>query len=414
MKKPLHRTIALFLSVLFLMPLTIIPVFAVSASSGFYNFSKINSYIEGQFSDVPSSAWFSEYVKNAYELGLFNGTGNNTFSPNNNITIAETITLASRIHNIYSGNSHTFEATTPWYQTYFDYAVSNDIVTGNRSWNFSRNANRAEFANILVKSLPENALFPINSISSIPDVTENTMYYDSIYMLYNAGILKGTDKYGTFNPYSEITRSEAATIVSAIADPTLRRTFTLISEADERQSQVYDTLYREIFVNHNVTVEGLPAFRVISPQNAGNDMYWLAITPNFNEIEVYQEFVSGKYTYFSQLYLTRTGQNYLFRCGVLHRGGNANIVGTVHVDPHGLRPSTNLFFETFTGTSGSVTPGNQAFAQQMAITMLCGSLCRINNVDTEYFSEDFFSVADFGFDEAYFQSKNVTYWVSQN
>ena len=45
--------------------------------------------------------------------------------------------------------------------------------------------------------------------------------------LYNAGILTGSDAAGSFKPTSTIQRSEVATIVTRMADKSLRKTFTL-------------------------------------------------------------------------------------------------------------------------------------------------------------------------------------------
>ena len=48
-----------------------------------------------------------------------------------------------------------------------------------------------------------------------------------VFALYNAGILTGSDKYGTFNPSSNIKRSEVAMIVTRVAIPSARSVFTL-------------------------------------------------------------------------------------------------------------------------------------------------------------------------------------------
>jgi hypothetical protein len=52
-------------------------------------------------------------------------------------------------------------------------------------------------------------------------------------MFYNAGILGGSDDYGTFNPKSNIQRSEVAAIVTRIADVTERKDVTLKVDVTE-------------------------------------------------------------------------------------------------------------------------------------------------------------------------------------
>ena len=44
---------------------------------------------EGQFADVKGGDWFAPSVVSAYEYGLLNGRGENSFAPSGNVTIAE-------------------------------------------------------------------------------------------------------------------------------------------------------------------------------------------------------------------------------------------------------------------------------------------------------------------------------------
>ena len=67
-------------------------------------------------------------------------------------------------------------------------------------------------------------MFLSGSIEDI-DAIENEEVRDCIYTLYNAGILTGSDAYGTFHPDDGITRAEVATIMARIIDPSQRKTF---------------------------------------------------------------------------------------------------------------------------------------------------------------------------------------------
>ena len=72
---------------------------AVGANAAF---EKVNSY-NNNFSDVKDSNWFSANVKTAYELGFMNGKSEGKFDPNGNVTVAEGITMAARVHAIANG-----------------------------------------------------------------------------------------------------------------------------------------------------------------------------------------------------------------------------------------------------------------------------------------------------------------------
>jgi len=208
------------------------------------NFATINSYRQGQFIDVPSNVWFTENVATAYELGLMKGNSPSTFNPSGNVTLAETIAMAARIHSIYLTGTENFEQGTPWYQVYVDYALDNNILD-NEYVDYSRSATRAEFAQILSNSLPEEALSEINIINenAIPDVPSNVSYAASVYKLYRAGILTGNDSSGTFTPAANIGRNAAAAIVTRMADSSLRKSLTLIPPAKWHTEGMYKVGY---------------------------------------------------------------------------------------------------------------------------------------------------------------------------
>ena len=63
-------------------------------------FEKVNKYSDN-FSDVSDTSWYSENVKTAYELGFMNGKSEGKFDPDGNVTVAEGVTLASRLYASY-------------------------------------------------------------------------------------------------------------------------------------------------------------------------------------------------------------------------------------------------------------------------------------------------------------------------
>lgn len=188
------------------------------------NFIKTIAYTPNQFSDVPSSAWFAENVANAYELGLMKGNSDSNFNAAGNTSIAETVVLACRLHSIYYADGKEFTQGLPWYQVYVDYAFDNGILSYAFS-DYSKAATRAEFAIILSKALPSEALSVINAIpdDTIPDIPSSASYSKGVYCLYRAGVITGSDSAGTFNPNSTIGRNEVAAIVTRMAIENLRK-----------------------------------------------------------------------------------------------------------------------------------------------------------------------------------------------
>ena len=119
-----------------------------TAFAGYENFTPKTTYTDGRFSDVSSSDWFYENVRASYEYDLINGYNDGKFHPNENLTIAQAIKLAACLNSLYSSGTADFASSTPWYQTYVDYAQRNGILTRTFA-DYDAHASRREFAAVL-------------------------------------------------------------------------------------------------------------------------------------------------------------------------------------------------------------------------------------------------------------------------
>ena len=194
------------------------------------HFPKVSVYVQGQFTDVPAAQWFTQNVAGAVEFGLMKGNTASTFNPYGDVTLAETITMAARIHSIYTTGAESFDQSVGdvWYQVYLNYAYQNGIIGYSLySGNVQEKATRAQYAEIFANALPDEALAAKNSVpdAAIPDVTMQDSYAGAVYKLYRAGILAGGDANGTFSPLTYITRAESATVVARMADSDNRMSF---------------------------------------------------------------------------------------------------------------------------------------------------------------------------------------------
>ena len=73
-------------------------------------FAKTNSYTQGQFADVNTDQWYASSVASAFELGFMKGSSDTTFEPEGNMTVAEAITIASRVNDAYNAGKAAVEA----------------------------------------------------------------------------------------------------------------------------------------------------------------------------------------------------------------------------------------------------------------------------------------------------------------
>lgn len=235
-------------------------------------FPKVSTYALGQFADISSSDWYAANVQTVYECGLMSGVSDKLFNPDGNLTTAEAIAIASRLHSLYYGNNidSTSSGGNPWYQPYIDYAAQCNIIS--TAYAYNESVSRTNFALFISNALPDDLLPQINDVveGDIPDVSTGSPYYDAllalvnagilgptnsfqivdlstiygaslgvddlyfvsdsykaIYRLYQAGILTGNDRYGTFTPDASITRSAAAAIISRLVEPSLRQHIAL-------------------------------------------------------------------------------------------------------------------------------------------------------------------------------------------
>lgn len=205
---------------------------SVSALADMSAFELDGSYEAGRFSDVDEAKWYGYYkqgvIATAYELGLMSGNSSTTFNPDGKLRLSEAVTIAARLRSIYEGDGKIFEKTSPWYKTYVDYAEDMGIIP--EGWMDGRETDyalRREMAYIFSRALPGEEYEALNGVESLPDVQADDEYGAEILALYNAGILTGNDKYGTFRPDSDIKRSEAAALICRIAIPDMRLEFEL-------------------------------------------------------------------------------------------------------------------------------------------------------------------------------------------
>lgn len=203
---------------------------------------KVNDYTDGQFTDVPASSKWRDNVRTVYELGLMTGVTDTRFDPDGNLTIAQAVAMAARLHSFYCSEAPALptggSADGVWYQPYIDYVTAHNESHGFVDFNglpteaFQQNIDRGTFAGLFWAALPEEAEQPINSVEdgAIPDVSMYANYTEAVYTLYRAGILTGNDSKGTFTPNSSITRGAAAAIISRMVDPSLRKSLTLVKQ----------------------------------------------------------------------------------------------------------------------------------------------------------------------------------------
>ena len=241
------------------------------------------------YADVQESSWYAIYVSECTQMGLMQGMLNDRFYPDNSLTVAEGIAVAVRCYETLHPPLPALEAPPPeeteddadalpeeaeeeespeeedseeteleemepeeeqeetdaaasedpWYAETLEKAQayglwSPEDFAGEMNTAIHRDEMAYLFANALGDNFPQ-----LNQVTSLPDVEPGDEYSQQIYTLYQAGILNGTDKYGTFLPNNTVSRSEAAALLTRMAEPETRLTFTLEEEPELLETIVF-------------------------------------------------------------------------------------------------------------------------------------------------------------------------------
>ncbi len=188
-------------------------------------FPAVNAFSPAFYPDVPAGAWYIEEAKVCYEAGIMLGTQTG-FAPDNKVTVAEVAVMAARLASAVSGLP--IPEGDNWYQPSVDFLTGAGIYVPS---NLAEPATRAEFFQLLSSVLAPDYTAALNSITALPDTQDS-----EVLRFYNAGILTGTDEYGTFNGSGVLTRAEAAAMIARVVRPELRKQFTVQEKPVEKPS----------------------------------------------------------------------------------------------------------------------------------------------------------------------------------
>ena len=190
-----------------------------------------NAEAKFPFKDVSKTDWYYDSVLSAWKNNLIDGVTAAEFRPDSTLTVAQAIKLAAALHQLEHLGKVTLSNGSPWYSSYVEYAIANDIIEkayqNYTDAQMNAPVTRGEFVHIFHGA--ESAYTTINTVAdnAIPDVKVTDKYAAEIYKFYRAGILTGSDAKGTFHPASSIKRSEVSAILVRMFDTAFRQSITL-------------------------------------------------------------------------------------------------------------------------------------------------------------------------------------------
>ncbi|MEG1441713.1 MAG: S-layer homology domain-containing protein, partial [Oscillospiraceae bacterium] len=172
------------------------------------------------FADVSESDWFYESATYVSENEIFKGTDENLFSPSGTMTRAMFVTVLGRMAKVdipkYTGSGNfTDVPSDAYYAPYVSWAVGQNITQGMGDGKFDPDGlvTREQMATFTCRFFAAGLYtYPANIITTTPLDIESISPYarESVLKLWTCALFQG-DENGNFNPTNNATRAEAAT-----------------------------------------------------------------------------------------------------------------------------------------------------------------------------------------------------------
>lgn len=217
------------------------------------------------FKDIDSTQWYYNAVVYVQEAGLFNGTGDNIFSPESSMTRAMFVqVLANKTANyneaVYTSTSFSDVKMGSWYASAVEWASTVGLVSGTGNGYFSpeKEITREEMSKILYKyaSLTDNTCsFTPSTLKSYNDgVAVSDWAKDSVAWALTNQILKGDDN-GSINPKSNARRCEVAQVFHNASTKLVNNVVDEATGAQDTSGYITAEQAKEIALNHAGYIE---------------------------------------------------------------------------------------------------------------------------------------------------------------
>lgn len=189
--------------------------------------------------DGTGDTWYDyESIQICAEAGILQGSGD-LFDPCGTLTVGETAVIAARFYAQTTGEPPAEPAHgEEWYEPAMAVMEETEAIyfMGDSPMSVDPLApiTREGFVHAVASGVPIGYMPVLSHFSVLPD-TDNMI----VLLFYNAGLLSGVDKYGTFDGDKTLTRAEAAVILARILEPERRKVFTPAISEDEMLSLLF-------------------------------------------------------------------------------------------------------------------------------------------------------------------------------
>lgn len=199
---------------------------AAETKGGLGAFDTIANMSTYTFPDLVSNHWAYAGIKLCYDRGILVGYPDGSFAADENITWAQAITVAARIHSIYYNEqlSDIMSESDLWFKPYYDYCSLHGLIPSGAP-QYAKldktDINRYDLAYIFSRTIASKDLAPVSDLN-IPDLASiPSKYVSSVKQMYAAGIMNGMDR-NAFDGSSYATRAQIAEVIARLLVPSER------------------------------------------------------------------------------------------------------------------------------------------------------------------------------------------------
>lgn len=268
-----------------------------------------------QFSDVPMSAWYFDYVNDLVDMGIVSGNPDGTFRPDNSLNRAEMAKIASNVAKKSGVITSEDASGAPafrdipageWFTAYVNLAAKNKLFEGYRDaagnltgfFGPGNLVNRAEASKVLLLAagVPEM----LTPGAPFMDVASTDWFYPYVTSAYNWSILDGYKTAdgkltGYFGPGDPVTRAQISKIAVLAQDPIDRYTGEHLtdmgSKSNTNGSNTNTNTGTGTNMNTNVPMSNVSFEAALSAASPAT--MTIATGTAFNTVAVY-DFTAGK------------------------------------------------------------------------------------------------------------------------
>ena len=167
-----------------------------------------------QLSDVQSGAWYYEEVNDMVAAGYISGYEDGSFRPDNEVSLAEFVTMTARCQGLETGEEYGHWAGVQMRNAY----DSGWLTEEDAAWTEFNTPVTRELASRILGAALELETGDASALKFTDSAGINSAYAPYVAAMVEAGLLNGFED-GSFRPQSPLTRAQAAVLIYRATQP---------------------------------------------------------------------------------------------------------------------------------------------------------------------------------------------------